>query len=191
MTEIDFSVFDYNVVVPDVGLARYINLKPIFTPHSAGKHANKFLGKSNVNVLERLTNNLMRGGPMKGGAFTGKKTKAQRAVFEALRAVEVRTKENPLQMFVNAIANAAPIEEVVRLVYAGISVPRAVDISPQRRVDLALRNIAIAAMKASHKNKKPIHDCLADEITLASKNSINSKAVSRKDEIERVAQSAR
>ncbi|MDY6985332.1 MAG: 30S ribosomal protein S7 [Candidatus Thermoplasmatota archaeon] len=189
--EIDFSVFDYNVVVPDPGLARYIDLSPIITPHSQGKHANRFMGKSKVNIIERLINNMMRGGPQRGGEYQGKKTKAEKVVFNALRIVAERTKDSPIQVLVNAISNAAPVEEVVRLVYAGISVPRAVDTSPQRRVDLAIRNIALAAINSTHKNRKPAEECLADEIILASRNDVNSKGVSRKEEMERIAKSAR
>jgi len=128
---------------------------------------------------------------MKGGAFTGKKSSAQKVVVSALEIIEKRTKKNPIQVLVDAIANAAPVEEAIRLIFAGISVPRAVDIAPQRRVDIALRNIAKATIKASHKNKKPAYECLANEIILASRNDVNSKTVSRKEEIERIARSAR
>jgi small subunit ribosomal protein S7 len=189
--DIDFSTFDFNVVVPDQGLARYIDLSPIITPHSQGKHANRFMGKSKVNITERLINNMMRGGPQRGGEYQGKKSKAEKVVFEALKIVEKKTKENPIQVLINAISNAAPVEEVIRLIYAGISVPRAVDTSPQRRVELAIRNIAVAAIIVTHKYKKPVEECLADEIIMASRNDVNSKAVSRKDEIERIAKSAR
>ena len=187
-----FSKFKFEgVVVPDPGLAKYIDLSAIIAPHSSGKHANKFMGKANVSIIERLINNLMRGGERKNGAFTGKKSSAQKAVIDAFDFIEEKTKKNAIQVLVDAITNAAPVEEAIRLVFAGVSVPRAVDTAPQRRVDIALRNIAKATIKASHKNKKPIHECLANEIILASRNDVNSKAVSRKEEIERVARSAR
>ena len=60
-----------------------------------------------------------------------------------------------------------------------------------RRLDEALRNIAIGSTDASYKNKKPIEACLADEIMQAARNDQNSHAVSKKEEIERVAASAR
>ena len=41
------------------------------------------------------------------------------------------------------------------------------------------------------KNKKPIYECLADEIMLAAKGDMTSYAVAKKEEVERVAQSAR
>ena len=96
-----------------------------------------------------------------------------------------------MQILVNAIENAAPREEVTRLKYGGIAVPKAVDVSPSRRVDEALRNIATGATDSSFKNRKSIVNCLADELMLAAKNDVNSYAVKKKEEIERIAQSAR
>ena len=90
-----------------------------------------------------------------------------------------------------ALENAAPREEVTRLQFGGISVPKAVDISPQRRLDIALRNVSSGVVAASAKNKKTIQDCLADEIMLAAKGDMTSFAVAKKEETERVAQSAR
>ena len=80
---------------------------------------------------------------------------------------------------------------MTRLKYGGIAVPKAVDVSPSRRVDVALRNIAMGATNASFKSKKAFSSCLADEIILASKNDQNSFSVNRKEEMERIAQSAR
>ena len=71
------------------------------------------------------------------------------------------------------------------------SVPKAVDISPQRRLDIALRNLSTGVVQASTKNKKAIHECLADEIMLAAKGDMTSYSVAKKEEVERVAQSAR
>jgi small subunit ribosomal protein S7 len=105
--------------------------------------------------------------------------------------VGARTKQNPVQIFVNALENAAPREEVTRLRYGGISVPKAVDVAPTRRLDQALRRIATGAVTASHKSKNSIANCLADEILKAAKNDMNSFAIAKKEEIERVAKSAR
>jgi small subunit ribosomal protein S7 len=80
---------------------------------------------------------------------------------------------------------------VTRLQFGGISVPRAVDAPPARRLNVAIRNIAVGAIQASHKSTKAISTCLADEIRLAAKGDQSSFAVGRKEEVERVAQSAR
>jgi len=83
------------------------------------------------------------------------------------------------------------IRDRTRLQFGGISVPRAVDSSPARRVNVAIRNLALGAIQGSRKSTTPIHSCLAKEIALAAKGDLTSFAVGRKEEVERVAQSAR
>ena len=182
-----FGKYDTSeVVVNDGGLAKYIDLTPTNVPHSGGKHANRWFGKSNLSIVERLINNIMR-----TEKYTGKKMKAYKAVADAFDIIAAKTKKNASQVLVEGLENAAPREEVTRLQFGGISVPKAVDISPQRRLDIALRNMSRGVVAASSKNKKPIAQCLADEIILASKGDMTSFAVSKKEETERVAQSAR
>ncbi|MCL4327562.1 MAG: 30S ribosomal protein S7 [Thermoplasmata archaeon] len=174
------------VQIHDESLTKYINLTAGLNLHTGGRFSNYSAGKRNMNTIERLLNKLMR-----TEKWTGKKYSAYRVLSEAFDKIEAKTKENPVQVLVNAIENAAPREEVTRLKYGGIAVPKAVDISPSRRVDIALRNIAIGATNASFKKKKAIEDCLADEIMLASKNDGGSFAVSKKEEVERISASAR
>jgi len=175
------------VEVHDPGLLPYLYLHPVYSPHTEGRLAGRPFQKSRMHLVERLANHLM-----KGGKFTGKKSKALTTVRKAFD--ELAKKEsgsNPLQLLVDAVENAAPREEVTRLQFGGISVPRAVDASPARRLNVAIRNLALGAIQASHKSTKPISSCLADEIRLASKGDLTSFAVGRKEEVERVAQSAR
>ncbi len=190
MVEYKFLIFGKystdDVVIKDPGLAKYINLNARFVLHTHGRHVKKHLGKVNVNVVERLINNMMR-----TEKYTGKKMSAYNVVKKAFEIIEKKTKQNPLQVLVDAIQNAAPREEVTRLKMAGIAVPKAVDVSPSRRLDIALRNIAVGAVNSSFKNPKRIEECLADEIIKAARNDISSYAVSKKEEIERVAASAR
>ena len=96
-----------------------------------------------------------------------------------------------MQVLIDALQNASPKEEITRLRFGGISVPKAVDIAPQRRLDIAIRNICQGSVSASHKNKKSIEACLAEEIIKASKNDVASFAVAKKNDAERVAKSAR
>ncbi|MDR1955148.1 MAG: 30S ribosomal protein S7 [Candidatus Methanoplasma sp.] len=182
-----FGKYDTSeVVINDGGLAKYIDLTPTNVPHSGGKHANRWFGKSKLSIVERLINNIMR-----TEKYTGKKMKAYKTVSLAFDIVAQKTKKNPLQILVEGLENTAPREEVTRLQFGGISVPKAVDISPQRRLDIAIRNISTGVVKASSKSKKPIYECLAEEIMLAAKGDMASFAVAKKEEIERVAQSAR
>ena len=60
------------VIVHDGGLAKYIDLTPTNVPHSGGKHANRWFGKSKLSIVERLINNIMR-----TEKYTGKKRKAR------------------------------------------------------------------------------------------------------------------
>jgi small subunit ribosomal protein S7 len=172
--------------IRDAGLAKYIDLTPITVPHSGGKHANRSFAKAKMNVVERLINGMMR-----TESFTGKKPKSYRAVRDAFDIIAERTKKNPVQVLVEALENSAPREEITRLQFGGISVPKAVDIAPSRRLDLAIRNITKGTVEATFKNKKPVEECLADELILASRNDMNSYAVAKKEEVERVASSAR
>ena len=182
-----FGKYDTSdIVVNDLGLARYINLDPISVPHSGAKHANRPFAKGKVHIIERLVNNMMR-----TEDNTGKKTKSYSVVVKAFDIVQSKTKKNPVQVFIDALENSTPREEVTRLRYGGVSVPKAVDTSSSRRLDVALRNICKGAVAASHKNTKPIEMCLANEIMLAAKGDMNSFAVAKKEEVERIAGSAR
>jgi small subunit ribosomal protein S7 len=175
-----------NITVTDAGLARYINLDPVIVPHTGARHANQPFAKSKMNIVERLVNNMMR-----TENYTGKKTKTYRVVMQAFAIIESKTKKNPVQVFIDALENTTPREEVTRLKYGGVSVPKAVDVSSSRRLDIAIRNICKGATTASYKSTKPIEVCLANEIMLGAKGDMNSFAISKKEEVERVAASAR
>jgi len=180
------SKYNMNEVkIEDQGLARYINLETenIYT---SGVYSNKLFGKSKIPIIERLINNLMR-----TENYNGKKTKAYKVVRDAFEIIDKKIKKNPMQVFVDALQNSAPKEETTRLRFGGINVPKAVDVSPQRRLDVAIRNITQGALNATYKNKKSVENCLADEIIKASKNDVSSFAVAKKNDLERVAKSAR
>ncbi|MEF8832373.1 MAG: 30S ribosomal protein S7 [Candidatus Thermoplasmatota archaeon] len=182
-----FGKYDMKEVgVDDPGLEKYIDLLPILLPHSGGTHANKRFKKEEISIIERLINNMMR-----NEDFTGKKLKAYNVVRDALDVIYERTEKNPVQILVDAIENSAPREETTQITYGGISVPKAVDVSPCRRISLALSKISQGAVKASYKNKKDISTCLAEELIMASRKDKNSFGVSKKEETERMAASAR
>ena len=173
------------IKIEDQGLARYINLETD-NIYLGGVYSNKLFAKSKIPIVERLINNIMR-----TEDYNGKKTKAYKVVKDAFEIIDKRTKTNPMQVFIDAIQHAAPKEETTRLRFGGISVPKAVDIAPQRRLDIAIRNICTGSVNSSHKNKKSMSACLADELVKASKNDVASFAVAKKNDVERVAKSAR
>ena len=174
-----------SVKIEDKGLERYINLETENIYHG-GIYSNKLFAKSKIPIVERLINNIMR-----TENYNGKKIKAYKVVKNAFEIIDKKTKKNPMQVFIDALQNAAPKEETTRLRFGGISVPKAVDVAPQRRLDIAIRNISTGSVNASHKNKKSMEACLADELIKASKNDVASFAVAKKNDIERVAKSAR
>jgi len=175
-----------DVKVQDIGLQRYLNLTPMTTPHSMGRHEHQRFRKASVNIVERLINGLMR-----PGKNSGKKAKASNIVKQAFDIINLRTGKNPVEVLVKAVENAAPCEDTTRVSYGGVVYHLSVDIAPQRRIDLAIRHITEGARAATLNNPKPIQETLADELILASNKDIKSAGVAKRNEIERVAQSSR
>jgi small subunit ribosomal protein S7 len=182
-----FNKWDISEVrVTDPGLIRYVNLTALIIPHSCGKFSRQEFNKANMPIVERLINKLMQ-----TENNTGKKQLAIRIVRDAFEIVNKKTKRNPIEVLVEAIANTGPREETVRLKYGGINVPKSVDTAPLRRVDSAIGFIAEATLKASRKSKKTASAILADELIAASKGDAKCFSVGKKEERERIAKSAR
>lgn len=182
-----FGKWSYEgVVVRDPGLRRYICLKPVILPHTEGRYQKRRFGKAKIPLVERLVNLLMR-----PGRNTGKKHKAYNIVRRAFDIIHLKTGRNPLQVLVDAIVNTAPREEVTRIIMGGIAYTVSVDVSPQRRLDLALRWLAEGARLCAFNNPKPVEECLADEIIAAAANDPKSHAVRKRDELERIAAASR
>ncbi len=174
------------VTCEDPGIAPYINLQTVGTPHSGGRHANAWMGKSKLSVVERFINGLMR-----TGRNGGKKQYAAKAFEEALDVIHDRTKENPLQALVDAITHAAPMEEVTRIKFGAVSQPKAVDSAPSRRLDVAIRHLCKGSITATYKTTKTLKDGIISEIMKAKDGDIASYAVAKKEEVQRIAASAR
>ncbi len=174
------------IEVKDPGLRRYISLKPVYIPHSMGRHEHRRFRKAGVNIVERLINNLMR-----PGDTAGKKTRAISALRNAFEIIHLRTKKNPLEILVKAIENSAPCEGTTRIGYGGIAYRMAVDVSPQRRLDVALRFLSEGARKAAFGTPRTLEECLAEELILAANEDTKSNAISKRHEMERIARSSR
>jgi len=173
-----------NIEYTDPSTERYITITPV--AHTMGRHASKQFRKSEVSIVERLINRLMQ-----TEENTGKKQKTMQITREAFEKIHDRTEENPVQVLVTAVENAAPREETVRLKYGGISVPKAVDVAPQRRVDQALKFIAEGVQSSSFKTSTDASDALADQLVGASNYDVQTYAINQKEEKERVAAAAR
>lgn len=183
------------IEVRDPGLKPYINLRPIYIPHTFGRHEKVKFGKANVPIVERLINRLLAPGRERGlkkiGREGGKKFKAMKIVEQAFRIIEAKTGENPIQVLVRAVENTAPREETIEIRQGGVVRRYSVDVSPQRRVDLAVKFLVTGARQRAWRSALNISECLAEELILASRASFDSYAYRRKVEIERIAEASR
>jgi small subunit ribosomal protein S7 len=196
-----FNKWDTNgIEFKDLGIKKYVNLEPKIIPHSFGNTNHESTRKSKINIVERLINKMMRSGQGKkklSGKFIrnrngcGKKELILKAVEESLDYINKTTKENPVQVLVRAIEFSSPREDITKLQKGAITYTQAVDLAPTKRLDEAIKNIALAAFKNTFKSKTETYKALAEEIIAASKNDPKSYAVKRRDEIERIAQGSR
>lgn len=200
----DYKLFNKwnfsEVVISDPSLMNYINLDPVIIPHSFGTKSQKKFGKANINIVERLINKAMRSGQgkrklsgkyIRGRNGCGKKLQVMQIVEDAFTQVEQQTKKNPIQVLVTAVEFSAPREDVTRVKKGGIAYTLAVDVSPMKRLDEAIKNIALAGFGNSYRTSISASKALADEIIAASNNDNKSVAIKRRDEVERIAKSSR
>jgi small subunit ribosomal protein S7 len=185
------------IKVDDAGLVDYISLKPNIVCRSGGRHARQKFYKSRVFIVERLMNKLMVPGhkskkhKITSYHITGKAQNAHHIVERAFELIEQKTKQNPIMVLVKAVENAAPREEIISIEYGGARYPKAVECSPQRRVDVALRQITQGAFSKSFNTKKSAVECVAEEIIYAYQMNAASNAISKKLDTERQADTSR
>ena len=200
MAEQNVKIFDLydmtDVSIADLGLKNVINLKPKLILKSHGRNIGKF-GQTKVNLVERLINRVAvaghRGKKHKVilSNVTGKYSKNARIVLNAFEAIGKRTGKNPVAVFLKSVENAAPRDEVTVIEYGGARYPQSVDVSPLRRVNLAVKHLVHGASDKAFGKKKDIAQALADEIILASENNGESFAIRKRIESEKQADSAR
>ena len=94
-------------------------------------------------------------------------------------------------MFVDALANSAPMEEITRIKFGAVSQPKAVDSAPMRRIDVAIRHLATGSTQATRKSTRTLTEGIVTEISKAANGDVTSYAIGKKEEVERIAASAR
>jgi small subunit ribosomal protein S7 len=188
------------VKVNDISLAPYLNLEARNTPHSFGRAAAVRFGKGKVSVVERLINKIMRSGQGKrkmSGKYirsrwsTGKKINAITIVEKAFEIIARETKQNPVQVLITALENSAIREDTTRIKKGGVAYSVSVDVSPMRRLDESIKNLALAGYASSYNTKTSASEGLAKELILAAKGDAMSYSIKRRDEVERVAMASR
>ncbi len=185
------------IEVKDPGLKDYITLQPRLVPKTGARYGGQRFYKSKVFIVERLINKMMVAGhrskkhKVTTDRNTGKAITAYNLVEDVLTIIEKKTGKNPIEVFVQALVNAAPREEIITIEYGGARYPKATEVAPQRRIDLALRYMTQGSYQGAYGNKKTSTTALADEIVNAYNLNTNSAAISKKYELERQADSSR
>ncbi len=116
----------------------------------------------------------------------GKKSVAQKVVYQCFNIIKEKTKKEPLEIFDLAINNASPILEVKSKRVGGATYQVPKEVKGRRKLSLAMRWIINAAKS---KKGRPIKDSLAEELIAASKN--EGSAVKKKNDTHRMAEANR
>jgi small subunit ribosomal protein S7 len=129
----------------------------------------------NDELVSRFINSVME---------SGKKSVAQRVVYEALDVVEERTGEQGLEVFKKAVNNVAPLVEVRSRRVGGATYQVPIEVRPDRRLALAFRWLI---QYATARNDKSMAIRLANEFMSAARG--EGGAVKKKDDTHRMAES--
>jgi len=186
------------IKVEDPGLKDYLTVKPTIVPRTGARYAGNRFHKSKVFIVERLINKVMVPGrvgtkkhKISSGHITGKASTAYKVVYETFEIIETKTGKNPIAVFVKAVENAAPREEIITIEYGGARYPKPVECAPQRRIDRVLKFMTQGSYKSSFNSKKSISSALAAEIIAAYELNQQSVAIAKKLEVERQSDSSR
>lgn len=128
----------------------------------------------NSTLLAAFINNVMK---------RGKKSTAQRLVYDALELVRERTGREPLEVFEQAMRNVAPVIEVKPRRVGGATYQVPVEVPAHRRTSLAMRWLLTAARS---RPGKTFSEKLASELMDAAQNTGN--AVKRREDTHRMAE---
>ncbi len=118
--------------------------------------------------------------------LNGKKSVAQRFVYEALDAVQQETHREPLEVFELAMRNVTPTVEVKPRRVGGATYQVPVEVAGSRRMALAMRWLIRAARA---RTGRPMRERLAQELLDASRG--QGAAVRRREEVHRMAEANR
>ena len=112
----------------------------------------------------------------------GKKTTAQKILYDAFGIIEEKTKSNPLEVFNKAINNVSPAIEVRSRRVGGSNYQIPTEVRPDRRTALAVKWILTYS---SARNEKTMSQRLANELMAASVG--EGSSVKKKEDVHRMA----
>jgi small subunit ribosomal protein S7 len=113
----------------------------------------------------------------------GKKSTAERIMYDALDVVEQRSQQEALKMFKTAIDNVKPAVEVKSRRVGGSTYQVPVEVRPDRRTSLAMRWVIGAARK---RPERSMADKLAAELLDAANN--RGTAVKKREDTHKMAE---
>ena len=116
----------------------------------------------------------------------GKKSAAERIVYGALDAIEGKTKQNPVELFHQALENVMPALEVRSRRVGGATYQVPVEVRTDRRQALAIRWIITAARG---RNENTMVERLSNELLDAANN--RGTAVKKREDTHRMAEANR
>ena len=128
-------------------------------------------------VLPKLINSIM---------YDGKKTTAEKIVYDALNKIKSKSKDEPINVFNEAINNIKPTVEVRSRRVGGATYQVPMEVRPKRAQTLAMKWIVDSAIK---RNEKTMRERVANEIIDAFNNKGNS--VKKREETHKMAEANR
>lgn len=131
-------------------------------------------------LVTRLVNRMMG---------DGKKTVAQKQVYQAFDLIEKKTKKNPLEVFTQALENIKPLVEVRPRRVGGAAYQVPIPVRGERKESLAIHWLIQAAQARSNKEYHHFYEKLAAELLDALNK--EGRAVKKKEEVHRMAEANR
>jgi small subunit ribosomal protein S7 len=133
--------------------------------------------KHNSVWLEMFINKLMR---------DGRKSTAERIMYDTLDIIEQRANRNPVEVFEQAIRNARPILEVRPRRVGGATYQIPLEVRPERQMALAIRWLLMATRA---RTGRPMAERLAAELMDAASG--QGVTIKRRDDTHRMAEANR
>jgi small subunit ribosomal protein S7 len=129
------------------------------------------------NIIPKLINSIM---------YDGKKTVAEKIVYDAIEKIKSKSKDEPIKIFNDAINNLKPTVEVRSRRVGGATYQVPMEVRPKRAQTLAMKWIVDSAIK---RNEKTMRERVANEILDAFNNKGN--AVKKREETHKMAEANR
>ena len=126
-------------------------------------------------TIPKLINSIM---------YDGKKTIAEKIIYDALEKIKSKSKEEPIKIFNEAITNIRPTVEVRSRRVGGATYQVPVEVKSKRSQALALRWLIAASRKRKDKN---MSDKIFNEIFDAYQN--KGAAIKKKEDVHKMAES--